>query len=142
MRTYSVSDAMNCKNWSDMNAKMVKKRLDIENPAYRIVFLDDGGTITSALGGWTVYVKDEKWWDPPPIRHGDGSTFSFADGHSDYHKWKDPHTIEFGKPCLPWLSRRSRRATRTFTGQPSPCGVRRPCTSSGVPSCASTRASH
>jgi len=101
MRTYSVSDSMNCKNWPDMNAKMVKKRLDIENPAYRIVFLDDGGTITSALGGWTVYVTDERWWDPPPIRHGDGSTFSFADGHSDYHKWKDPRTIEFGKRVPP-----------------------------------------
>ncbi len=101
MRTYSVSDSMNCKDWSSMNAKMVKKRLDIENPAYRFVFLDDGGTITSALGGWTVYVRDEKWWDPPPIRHGDGSTFSFADGHSDYHKWKDPRTLEFGKRVPP-----------------------------------------
>jgi prepilin-type N-terminal cleavage/methylation domain-containing protein/prepilin-type processing-associated H-X9-DG protein len=101
MRTYSVSDAMNCKDWSSMNAKMVKKRLDIETPAYRIVFLDDGGTITSALGGWTVYVTEEKWWDPPPVRHGDGSTFSFADGHSDYHKWKDPRTIEFGKRVPP-----------------------------------------
>ena len=101
MRTYSVSDSMNCKDWPNMKAKMIKKRLDIPNPAYRIVFLDDGGTITSALGGWTVYVTEEKWWDPPPIRHGDGSTFSFADGHSEYHKWKDPRTIEFGKQIPP-----------------------------------------
>ncbi len=100
-RTYSASDAMNCKDWPDMNAKMIKKRLDIPNPAYRFVFLDDGGTITSALGGWTVYVTDERWWDPPPIRHGDGSTFSFADGHSEYHKWEDPRTIEFGKRIPP-----------------------------------------
>jgi prepilin-type N-terminal cleavage/methylation domain-containing protein/prepilin-type processing-associated H-X9-DG protein len=100
-RTYSVSDSMNCKGWTsrgDMpGSVMIKKRIDIPNPAYRIVYLDDGGTITSALGGWTVYVQQETWWDPPPIRHGDGSTFSFADGHSEYHKWKDPRTIEFGK---------------------------------------------
>jgi prepilin-type N-terminal cleavage/methylation domain-containing protein/prepilin-type processing-associated H-X9-DG protein len=101
LRTYSVSDSMNCKDWPDMNAKMIKKRLDIPNPAYRIVFLDDGGTITSALGGWTVYVTQEMWWDPPPVRHGDGSTFSFADGHSEYHKWEDPRTIEFGKRIPP-----------------------------------------
>ena len=75
--------------------------MEIENPAYRIVFLDDGGTITSALGGWTVYVKQEQWWDPPPVRHGDGTTFSFADGHSEYHKWTDPRTIAFGKQVPP-----------------------------------------
>jgi len=101
LRTYSVSDSMNCKNWDSMGAEMIKKRMDIPTPAYRIVFLDDGGTITSALGGWTCYVKQESWWDPPPIRHGDGSTFSFADGHSEYHKWTDPRTIEFGKRVPP-----------------------------------------
>ncbi|MHC4325290.1 MAG: type II secretion system protein [Planctomycetota bacterium] len=100
-RTYSISDSMNCKDWPNMNAKMIKKRLDIPNPAYRIVFVDDGGTITSALGGWTVEVTNERWWDPPPVRHGDGTTFSFADGHSDYHKWRDPRTIEFGKQVPP-----------------------------------------
>jgi prepilin-type N-terminal cleavage/methylation domain-containing protein/prepilin-type processing-associated H-X9-DG protein len=104
-RTYSVSDSMNCKGWterSDMpGSVMIKKRMNIPNPAYRIVFLDDGGTITSALGGWTVYVQQETWWDPPPIRHGDGSTFSFADGHSEYHKWTDPRTIAFGKQVPP-----------------------------------------
>ena len=101
LRTYSVSDSMNCKDWPGMNAVMIKKRMDIPNPAYRIVFLDDGGTTPSALGGWTVEVTNERWWDPPPVRHGDGTTFSFADGHSDYHKWKDPRTIEFGKRVPP-----------------------------------------
>ena len=101
LRTYSVADSMNCKDWPDMNAKMIKKRINIPNPAYRIVFVDDGGTITSALGGWTVEVTRERWWDPPPVRHGDGSTFSFADGHSEYHKWEDPRTLEFGKRVPP-----------------------------------------
>lgn len=101
LRTYSVADSMNCKDWPDMNAKMIKKRIDIKNPAYMIVFVDDGGTNPSALGGWTVYVTEERWWDPPPVRHGDGTNFSFADGHSDYHKWKDPRTIEFGKRVPP-----------------------------------------
>ncbi len=105
LRTYSVSDSMNCKGWTDRSdmpgSVMIKKRMDIPNPAYRIVFLDDGGTTPSALGGWTCYVKVEQWWDPPPVRHGDGTNFSFADGHSDYHKWRDPRTIEFGKLVPP-----------------------------------------
>lgn len=84
-----------------MNSKMLKKRLEIPSPAYRIVYLDDGGTSPAAMGGWTVQVTEETWWDPPPVRHGDGTNFSFADGHSDYHKWKDPRTIEWGKRVPP-----------------------------------------
>lgn len=105
LRTYSVSDSMNCRGWTDRSdmpgSVMLKKRIKIPNPAYRIVFVDDGGTNPSALGGWTVHVITEEWWDPPPVRHGDGTTFSFADGHSDYHKWKDPRTIEVGKRVPP-----------------------------------------
>lgn len=97
VRTYSIVDSMNAKNWDNMGASMLKRRMQIENPAFRAVFLDDGGTCPSALGGWTVYTNEWRWWDPPPVRHGDGSTFSFADGHSEYHKWEDLRTIEFGK---------------------------------------------
>jgi prepilin-type processing-associated H-X9-DG protein len=35
------------------------------------------------------------WLDEPPIRHGDGGTWSFVDGHSEYWKWKDPRTLTF-----------------------------------------------
>lgn len=100
-RTYAVADSMNCKDWPAMDAVMIKKRMDIPEPVYRIVFLDDGGTSPAAMGGWTVQVYEERWWDPPPVRHGDGTTFSFADGHSEYHKWVDPRTIEFGERISP-----------------------------------------
>lgn len=101
VRTYSVADSMNCKDWPNMGATMIKKRMKIRDPALRTVFVDDGGTCPSALGGWTVYADQYQWWDPPPVRHGDGTNFSFADGHADYHKWKDPRTIEFGKRIPP-----------------------------------------
>jgi prepilin-type N-terminal cleavage/methylation domain-containing protein/prepilin-type processing-associated H-X9-DG protein len=101
VRTYSIADSMNCKAWPDMGATIIKKRTSIRNAPFRMVFLDDGGTCPSAMGGWTVYTNQWKWWDPPPVRHGDGTTFSFADGHADYHKWEDPRTIEFGKLVPP-----------------------------------------
>jgi len=94
-RLYTIVDAMNCKGW-DSKTVMLKKRLEIKNPAFRFVFLDDGGTAGATLGGWTCYADIDEWWDPPPIRHGDGTTFSFADGHSEYWKWKDPRTIDWG----------------------------------------------
>ncbi|MHC4654869.1 MAG: hypothetical protein ACYS91_07600 [Planctomycetota bacterium] len=36
-------------------------------------------------------------------RHGDGTTFSFADGHVEYWKWEDPRTVPWGlkmKSCF------------------------------------------
>jgi len=102
LRTYAVVDAMNCKNWNGMGAKMIKKRIKIPNPARRIVFIDDGGATKAHMGGWTTYTRwasgDDKWtwWDPPPIRHGDGTNVSYADGRSEYWKMKDPRTIEWG----------------------------------------------
>ena len=106
LRTYSITDAMNCKDWGEMRAKMIKKRMLIKDATYRVVFLDDGGTCPSALGGWTVrdlfnLRTNQTWWDPPPVRHGDGTNYGYADGHSDYHKWVDPRTIEFGKRVPP-----------------------------------------
>lgn len=30
------------------------------------------------------------------MRHGNGTNFSFAGGHSEYWKWRDPRTVEYG----------------------------------------------
>jgi prepilin-type processing-associated H-X9-DG protein len=83
-----------------MNATMLTIRTEIPQPHDRFVFVDDGGTAGATLGGWTCYTRWSsdlwKWWDPPPIRHGDGTTFSFADGHSEYYKWEDQRTLDFG----------------------------------------------
>ena len=96
-RLYTIVDAMNCIALKDCGtgALMIKSRLQIRKPVKRIVFLDDGGTGGTTLGGWTNYVREDMWWDPPPIRHGEGTTFSFADGHSEWRKWKDKRTLEF-----------------------------------------------
>ncbi len=122
LRTYAVVDSMNCRGWthrSDMpGSVMLKKRADIRRPGDRFVFLDDGGVGDAHLGGWTTYVKEEKWWDPPPIRHGVGTNFSFADGHSEYWKWKDPRTLELG-----WRAIEIKRAIRDL--QPGNEDIRR-----------------
>lgn len=33
-----------------------------------------------------------RWSNTPASRHGNGSTFSFADGHSEFHTWRSPKT--------------------------------------------------
>jgi prepilin-type N-terminal cleavage/methylation domain-containing protein/prepilin-type processing-associated H-X9-DG protein len=108
-RTYAIMDSMNCKGWisTSPDMRMLKKRSEIKSAAFRAVMLDDGGTGMSALGGFTtrslrvIRGGNQSWWDPPPVRHGDGTNWSFADGHADYHKWEDPRTIEFGKQTRP-----------------------------------------
>jgi len=94
-RTYAISDAMNCKGW-DSNRVLLKHESEIRRPNIRFVILDDGGTAGATLGGYTCYADQWQWWDPPPIRHGDGTTLSFFDQHVEYWKWQDPDTIDCG----------------------------------------------
>ncbi len=98
LRLYTIVDAMNCIaiDGCGDGAVMIKNRIQIRKPWERMVFFDDGGTGGATMGGWTNYVREDIWWDPPPLRHGEGTTFSFGDGHSEYHKWKDRRTLEFG----------------------------------------------
>jgi prepilin-type N-terminal cleavage/methylation domain-containing protein/prepilin-type processing-associated H-X9-DG protein len=97
LRMYAISDSMNCKGWSMDGATMIKKTTEVKTPQERMVFIDDGGTGGACLGGWTVYSDQYKWWDPPPIRHGNGTTFSYVDGHAEHLKWKDSRTTKFGE---------------------------------------------
>jgi prepilin-type N-terminal cleavage/methylation domain-containing protein/prepilin-type processing-associated H-X9-DG protein len=101
VRMYAVVDSMNVIQIVGGGAVMIKNRQTIRTPYERIVYYDDGGTLDSAWGGFTIFVYknsnagSQSWWDPPPVRHGSGSTFAFADGHAEYHKWKDKRTIDF-----------------------------------------------
>ena len=78
----------------------VKKRTEISvpGPAYRIVFLDEGRVTPDS---YAVHYNNGQWWDPPHVRHGDGTNVSFADGHSDYWKWNAVETIKIGKMANP-----------------------------------------
>jgi len=95
-RLYAIVDAMNCKGW-DNKTVMLTKKTAIKDAPYRFVFLDDGGTAGQTLGGWTTYADRDEWWDPPPIRHADGTAFSYVDGHAKAWKWKDSRTIKWGE---------------------------------------------
>ncbi len=74
----------------------IKDRMQIRNPApaYRVVFVDEGWATSYS---YAVHYQQETWWDDPTVRHGDGTTFSYADGHSEYWKWKGIDTIKTGR---------------------------------------------
>jgi prepilin-type N-terminal cleavage/methylation domain-containing protein/prepilin-type processing-associated H-X9-DG protein len=100
-RSFSFVDGMNCiviagtpPSGVGTGAVLIKNRLQIRKTYERMVLTDDGGCQNISEGGFTVYVSAQLWWDVPSARHGDGTTFSYADGHSEYHKWLDPRTFD------------------------------------------------
>lgn len=101
VRMYTIFDAMNCRSWIGTagmeGTVLIKRRSTIKRSYERAVFMDDGGASPAHMGGWTGYAQLAQWWDPPPIRHGMGTTISFVDHHVEYRKWKDKRTIEQGR---------------------------------------------
>jgi prepilin-type N-terminal cleavage/methylation domain-containing protein/prepilin-type processing-associated H-X9-DG protein len=60
-------------------------------PGKRAVFIDTG---MLAHDDFRVCYLHPMWWvgDPPPLRHANGTTLSFADGHAEYWRWKGRET--------------------------------------------------
>lgn len=78
---------------NEFKAFEIRLRNQITAPAERCVFLDEGAAGT---GSFFIQYRTStpiKWGDFPPMRHGKGTTFSFADGHAEYRLWTDPHTL-------------------------------------------------
>jgi len=93
--TYAIVDAMNGYDAiPGAEGQVLRNRMQIPRPGERIVFLDEGRLSPAS---WTVWYDQERWWDQITVRHGDGTNFSFADGRSEYWKWKDPRTIKIAK---------------------------------------------
>jgi prepilin-type N-terminal cleavage/methylation domain-containing protein/prepilin-type processing-associated H-X9-DG protein len=96
--TYSIMFSMNAVNhpWSQgIQGAHVKKRTEIRpNLAQRFVLIDEGYMTSDA---YAVYIHLEQWFDNPPVRHGDGVTLSFADGHVEHWRWRGTETIKHAR---------------------------------------------
>jgi prepilin-type processing-associated H-X9-DG protein len=69
-------------------------------PSSRMVFLDEGSSwIWGGYGfgwGYTGWSDGYREWGAP-IHHANGTCLSFADGHVEYWKWRDPRTVANAK---------------------------------------------
>ena len=65
---------------------------ELRSSGTRMVFIDEGFASTES---WTIWPDRIQWWDGVPLRHGEGTTVTMADGHAEYWKWLDERTIEF-----------------------------------------------
>ncbi|HIJ53581.1 MAG TPA: hypothetical protein HPP66_10570 [Planctomycetes bacterium] len=95
IRSYGIVDGMNGFRRSGTIAGVhwIKNLEQILKPGERIVFIDEGWVTPDSFA---VYFDRELWWEDPPVRHGDGTAQSFADGHSEWHRWKGKWTVAKG----------------------------------------------
>lgn len=94
--TYAIMFSMNAvchPEVKGVRGAHIKRRSEITNPApaMRVVFIDEGSMTSDA---YAAHYTTESWFDDPPVRHGDGTNVSFADGHSEHWKWKGTDTIK------------------------------------------------
>jgi prepilin-type N-terminal cleavage/methylation domain-containing protein/prepilin-type processing-associated H-X9-DG protein len=104
VNTYAIADAMNGAKVSipGIPPKLyIAKKTQIARPGERMVFVDEGRSTTQS---WTIFYDRESWWDLPPVRHGVGTNFSFADGHAEYWKWQDQRTLKVARQEGNWQS--------------------------------------
>jgi len=92
IRSYSIVDGMNGlrRTGTIAGVHWIKNLEQILKPGERIVFIDEGWVTPDSFA---VHFTQERWWDDPPIRHGGGTAQSFADGHSEWHRWKGDHVL-------------------------------------------------
>ncbi|MGD0077889.1 MAG: hypothetical protein ABSB91_04585 [Sedimentisphaerales bacterium] len=112
LATYRIIDGMNGEwlyryndsaNGPIVKALCFKNMGQIKKASQRVVFIDAGRQSTASFA---VRFDRPLWFDYPPVRHGNGTTVSYADGHAEYWKWKGQETIDYGKafdsnPCNP-----------------------------------------
>ncbi len=95
MLTYSIMTSMNgYGDGSKAPGLWLWKRTEIRHPQQMVVFIDEGWV---TLDSYAVYYDYECWWDDPPVRHGDGTNVSYADGHSEHWKWRGIDTVRHGR---------------------------------------------
>jgi len=93
IRCYTIPDILGSGGPPETigDLEVVIKTTQVKVTSSRIVFLDEG---YATFGGYTIFYTEPKWWDLPPIRHDNGVTLGFMDGHAEFYKWRDDRTIK------------------------------------------------
>lgn len=73
---------------------------EVRSPSQHFVFVEEehiGARYGENEGGWRLLWTDGTIYDPLASYHINGSTFAFADGHAESHRWRDPRTLAWIK---------------------------------------------
>lgn len=94
--SYSKSDTMAGGIWTSQQPTEVPfmKEAQITTPTMTMVFIEEADSRSYNNGTWALNVNPVGWVDTFAVFHGDNSSFAFADGHSENHKWREATTIQ------------------------------------------------
>jgi len=100
-RTMSMNIYFGCQTWTPGFLVYYKSSdLTRPGPVNTFVFLDEGLSINNGLFGTDMDTYDPLDWpnkhttDVPATYHDMAGSFSFSDGHSEIHKWRDTRTAQ------------------------------------------------
>ncbi|MCS1406957.1 MAG: hypothetical protein M2R45_00113 [Verrucomicrobia subdivision 3 bacterium] len=98
--SYSKANGMNGSGWQKPTPTSpgpqppYEKLSNVQGAAEAMVFIEEADPRAYNRGTWVINVEPSLGWvDPFAIFHGDISTFSYADGHANLHKWSEPGVI-------------------------------------------------
>jgi len=108
--SYSGAGGMNGVSWNA--SVMITKESSIFHASQRYLWVEENDPRGESVGAWVIDAKNPPNWtgsafvDGPAAWHGGTSTFSFADGHAEMHKWLDSATVPYALSMLPnkWQS--------------------------------------
>jgi len=102
-RSYSIANGANGeRNWPDggLDHQPAQKYSEIKNPTRKYVFLEDVDPRGSNVGSWQFHFLPLNWIDPLAMWHRQKTTFGFADGHGEMHKWQDKSLIDWSQKAM------------------------------------------
>jgi prepilin-type N-terminal cleavage/methylation domain-containing protein/prepilin-type processing-associated H-X9-DG protein len=97
--SYSGAGGMNGDDWGA--SLRIFKQTDILHPSARFLWVEENDPRGESVGGWVINANNPPSWtgssfeDGPAAWHGGTSTFSWADGHVENHKWLNSVTVSF-----------------------------------------------
>jgi prepilin-type N-terminal cleavage/methylation domain-containing protein/prepilin-type processing-associated H-X9-DG protein len=73
-----------------------KSLANVKSGGHKLLIVEDQyDTGYFNIDGWSYIPGDHAYWDPLGNYHNKSCTFSFADGHAELYKWRDPRSMEF-----------------------------------------------
>jgi prepilin-type N-terminal cleavage/methylation domain-containing protein/prepilin-type processing-associated H-X9-DG protein len=102
-RTYSVNCYVGGMQWWDANYKLYRKLSDMNRPgpAHTWVFIEESPTSIDDCYFALDPANPNLWYNSPAVLHGNASVMTYADGHSEAHRWTDGNMISGVNPQGP-----------------------------------------